>query len=128
MYFDLDAGEDITKRYTFIVPELRDNSYILKVEVEGRDENNNIQNDAQYVNLVLKNDEPLYISHKNLVTTAATSNVEVTFAGSSYNNKNQAEKQNKKKANPSLQILYILITILLFILYLTYAIRKVNKS
>jgi len=124
MNFDIDAGEEVTKRVTFSVPNLEGNVYTLKIEVEGKDDDNHIQEDVKFVNLILKNDKSVFVERikksSSPITTASTSEVTVRFADNNLKTENSS-------SIPYLWISFVSFIIFIIILILILLMHKINK-
>ncbi len=126
MNFDIDAGEEVTRKLTFTVPDLKENAYALKIEVEGRDDDNHIQEDIEFINLVLKDNQNIFVEKiskpANQITAASTSEVRVRFAENPYSN-----VQNKESNFPYLLISLIVFFMFILVLLILFVINK-NKQ
>ena len=132
MNFDIDAGEEVTRKVTFIVPNMDDNAYNLKIEVDGEDDDNEKQEAVEFVNLIMKKDKNVFVeklkkSTNQVITTStsdAKSGVRVIFTENPYSNV-------KKRESPQfqyLQISLIVFIILIILIFLLLIIHKINKS
>ena len=132
MNFDIDAGEEVTRKVTFIVPNMDDNAYNLKIEVDGEDDDNEKQEAVEFVNLIMKKDKNVFVeklkkSTNQVITTStsdAKSGVRVIFTENPYSNV-------KKRESPQfqyLQISLIVFIILIILIFLLLIIHMINKS
>ena len=96
--------------------EVETGKYYIKIEVEGRDELGNLQEDVKYIDLYMNGDETIYIIHKQdpeAKFLASKDEASVSFTGA-------AVKDSKSSVKTWFYIFLIIVIVITLVLLIVY--------